>query len=338
MNILRRKAFDSDRSGSRGASRGFSLVELLVVIGIIAVLIAILLPVLARVREQATMMKCLANLRTCGQAFVMFADEHKGHLPYPQTTLGEQALWFTAVDPYLNSIANANRGSGVTSLRAYSEFKQCPLVNNLFNLANGSSDSGTSSTVNYQAGEDTCSYKMNSCLRHYNPNIPAPHYTQAKITQVPNSSNFVLMGDGISLDITGAFFNASSGQTQSTAFDMDPDAPSLGVASCPMVGGGPGVNASYVRHRGACNILFVDGHAESLTLPLEPEITTAQKAATQLTGSASTVFATTWQSEYLQSSGTEYRFSAGTLTSLPAGTTRNPNMPLQWSEIGVLNR
>jgi prepilin-type processing-associated H-X9-DG protein len=69
----------SPRVEQRGAA--FTLVELLVVIGIIALLIAILLPSLNRAREQANRAKCLANLRSLGQAMVLYANDHKDRLP-----------------------------------------------------------------------------------------------------------------------------------------------------------------------------------------------------------------------------------------------------------------
>jgi prepilin-type N-terminal cleavage/methylation domain-containing protein/prepilin-type processing-associated H-X9-DG protein len=61
--------------------RAFTLVELLVVIGIVAVLLGILLPSLARAREKAKRTNCLSNLRTLGQALVMYANVHRDRLP-----------------------------------------------------------------------------------------------------------------------------------------------------------------------------------------------------------------------------------------------------------------
>ena len=68
------------RRGSTPA-RAFTLVELLVVIGIIAMLIAILLPALNRAREEANKIKCLANQRQIGMAYLMHAAEHRNYVP-----------------------------------------------------------------------------------------------------------------------------------------------------------------------------------------------------------------------------------------------------------------
>ena len=78
-------------------SRGFTLVELLVVIAIIALLVALLLPALARAREHAKCLQCLARITDLGNMTFLYAGDNEDELPTSwQGTTGDTdpGRWF----------------------------------------------------------------------------------------------------------------------------------------------------------------------------------------------------------------------------------------------------
>ncbi len=77
---------------------GFTLIELLVVIAIIAILAALLLPALMHAKRSARTARCQSNLRQLGLALRMYVDEQG---KYPRSGTGNfPETWFGRLMPY----------------------------------------------------------------------------------------------------------------------------------------------------------------------------------------------------------------------------------------------
>ena len=110
--------------------RGFTLIELLVVISIIALLIAILLPALSAARESARRAVCLSNQRQLGISQSAYATDHDDWLPphqpnvippgterfggidHPLANSGALSIWENARNPRLQYLKGF-QGHGV---------------------------------------------------------------------------------------------------------------------------------------------------------------------------------------------------------------------------------
>jgi prepilin-type N-terminal cleavage/methylation domain-containing protein/prepilin-type processing-associated H-X9-DG protein len=90
----------------------FTLVELLVVIGIIALLISILLPALSNARRAGNTVKCLSNLRQVSTALQMYAGDFKGAIPWCRddtnvNLTGIPDYWSDRLAPYVSRLNGA---------------------------------------------------------------------------------------------------------------------------------------------------------------------------------------------------------------------------------------
>lgn len=80
------------------ARRAFTLVELLVVISVIALLVALLLPTLAKALDSAKAVQCATNLRSLGQAHLLYVNDNKGRFTYAGYPTGGAATTATTPD------------------------------------------------------------------------------------------------------------------------------------------------------------------------------------------------------------------------------------------------
>jgi len=110
---------DQRKPGPHDGVRAFTLIELLVVIGIIAILAALLLPALSRAKASAKSVKCKSNEKQLGLALTLYVGDFQAY-PYPAyvpaANQKKAFFWFDALAMYLS---NTRWGEGVFRCPSY---------------------------------------------------------------------------------------------------------------------------------------------------------------------------------------------------------------------------
>jgi prepilin-type processing-associated H-X9-DG protein/prepilin-type N-terminal cleavage/methylation domain-containing protein len=274
---------------SKNSERAFTLVELLVVIGIIALLIALLLPALSKAREQANMVKCLATLRSMGQAAHLHAAEHQGYLPMAgkqsAPSLRPQDLrdvgmrkytYFVSEDfsPADNMLAPLSASLGkymnlslnMTSRKGLQESLRQEALIRAFTCPSDNQPVTPGSTIATSGGgrgpDEVLSYMFNMdalALREQFPDrCPA-----GKVTAIRRPAEVFLFCDGkrgtIDYHAYGAFGDGDFSENGSL-FDY------WTRRGFP-VAGQIATHFDETRHKLKVNVVFVDGHAETINMP-----------------------------------------------------------------------
>jgi prepilin-type N-terminal cleavage/methylation domain-containing protein/prepilin-type processing-associated H-X9-DG protein len=215
---------------SASDKRGFTLVELLVVIGIIAVLVSLLLPALNKARMHATTLACASNMRQLGLAETMYAnDNHDNFTPPRSSSSSVGDPWYTTQSYYL-------------TLNPYLT-KSTKLAPVLFACPNFKP---------YDAAGQAIPYALNGrILGVWSNTTTPPGYTgftkwQLRRTRVPYPSKVLLIGET----------NAVTDRMFCTVQAL-PAPPNVSTSDGAFA-------ATRASHNGRTNVLFVDGHVDTL--------------------------------------------------------------------------
>ena len=212
----------------------FTLVELLVVIAIIAILAALLFTALAAAKSRARRIECVSNLRQLAIAAQTYTGDNADSYPF--------AYYFDLVNDIsycwdFTTYEQSASGSRVLwSGQTNPQIQQCPSFT-------GSADWGIDPYTGYNYNTSYIGHGQGESA--YDPTgegVPVP----AKTAEVSHGAITALFGDGQYADGADKFMRAPY--------------PNPGDANF----SGRYAGTQGFRHDGLSNVVFCDGHAESL--------------------------------------------------------------------------
>jgi len=250
--------------------RGFTLIELLVVIAIIAILAAMLLPALSRAKSAADSAGCKSNLHQLALGLAMYVDDYKGYPPSanlaPDRT--EQGL-IAGLQPYLKAPWPGGnykwdaQGKNLIYQGAKNSVWTCPVYNRLRGEFGDANSFWYATSYGYNQEGSLSWVDSGWGLAGYTVNEGDPStWIPTRQSQVVCPSDMIAMGDA-----TLMVDNPNLGGPIYGIFRLNMavwervywDAVMLGLPA-----GDSAVKGMMQRHSGRWNIVFCDGHIETL--------------------------------------------------------------------------